>query len=133
MHYYIYVNHQMDVNRSKGDYSQQLYSFKYHFYKNLVEIKICQHGHTTNDFYFPTGGLSEPCYNQIMVHLAVADPGGALGAQAPPSPHFWGPRLYSEAQIAPFYTQQKNVQKIFALLRSAYYFNSQLTYFDQNH
>ena len=61
--------HQVDVNRSQGDYSQQLYSFKYNFYKNLVGIKTCQHGYTTNDFYFPTWGLSEPCYNQIMGHL----------------------------------------------------------------
>ena len=30
---------------------------------------------------------------------------GGPGARAPTSPHFWGPRLYSEAQIAPFYTQ----------------------------
>ena len=36
--------------------------------------------------------------------VAVADPGGPRGP-GPPSPHFWGPRLYSEAQIAPFYTQ----------------------------
>ena len=35
---------------------------------------------------------------------SVADPGGPRGP-GPPSPHFWGPRLYSEAQIAPFYTQ----------------------------
>ena len=69
MHNYTYVNHQMDVNRSQGDYSQQRYSFKYHFYKNLVGIKTCQHGDTTNGLYFPTGGLSEPCYNQIIVHL----------------------------------------------------------------
>ena len=59
----------MDVNRTQGDYSRQLYIFKYHFYKNLVGIKTCQHGDTKNDFYFPIGGLSEPCYNQIMVHL----------------------------------------------------------------
>ena len=41
---------------------------------------------------------------------------GALGARAPPSPHFWGPRLYSEAQIAPFYTQiTANFSKKFCL------------------
>ena len=46
--------------------------------------------------------------------------------------YFWGPRLYSEAQIAPFYTQiTENFSKNFASLHSAYYFNSQLTYFDQ--
>ena len=39
---------------------------------------------------------------------------------------FWGPDCT-------FYTQQKIVQKNFALLCSAYYFNSQLTYFDQKH
>ena len=59
----------MDVNITQGHYSQQLYSFKYNFYNNLVGIKTGQHGYTTNYFYFPTGGLSEPCYNQIMVHL----------------------------------------------------------------
>ena len=42
----------------------------------------------------------------------------------PPRPHFWGPRLYSEAQI---------FKKKFASLCSAYYFNSQLTYFDKKH
>ena len=65
----ISVYHQMDVNLTQGDYPQQLYSFKYNLYKNLVGIKTCQHGDTTNYFYFPTGGLSEPCCNQIMVHL----------------------------------------------------------------
>ena len=117
---------------------------------------------------------------------SVADPGGGPGGPAPPSPHFWGPRLYSEAQIAPFYTQitekfskrfclaslgiqfqfsidifwsktlenypfwgprlyseaqitpfytqiTENVSKNFASLRSAYYFNYQLTYFNQRH
>ena len=29
---------------------------------------------------------------------------GAPGAQAPPGPQIWGPRLYSEAQITPFDT-----------------------------
>ena len=68
------------------------------------------------------------------MHITLADPGGAPGARAPPSPHFWGPRLYSEAQIAPFYTQiTEKFSKNFASLRSAYYFNSQLTYFDQKH
>ena len=56
----------------------------------------------------------------------VADPGG---------PHFWGPRLYSETpNCISFYTQkQNNLQKNFASLHSAYYFNSHLTYFDQKH
>ena len=48
--------------------------------------------------------------------------------------HFWGPRLYYEAQITPFYTQITEIfSKKFASLHSAYYFNSQLTYFDQRH
>ena len=48
--------------------------------------------------------------------------------------HFWGPKLYSEAQITPFYTQiTENSSKNFASLCSAYYFNSQLTYFNQRH
>ena len=63
----------------------------------------------------------------------VADPGGP-GDPGPLSPHFWGPRLYSEAQIAPFYTEiTEKFSKNFASLHSAYYFNSQLTYFDQKH
>ena len=37
--------------------------------------------------------------------IPVADSGGDPGGPGPPSPHFWGTRLYSEAQIAPFYTQ----------------------------
>ena len=41
---------------------------------------------------------------------------GSRGGPGPPSPHFWGPRLYSEAQIAPFYTQiTENFSKKFCL------------------
>ena len=45
------------------------------------------------------------------------------------TPHFWGPRLYSEAQITPFYTQI--TQTFFAMLCSACHLNSQKTHFDQ--
>ena len=69
---------------------------------------------------------------QLTTPVSSGSRAGALGARAPPSPNFWGPRLYSEAQIAPFYTSiTENFQKNFASLRSAYYFNCQLTYFDQ--
>ena len=43
---------------------------------------------------------------------------GALRPRPTLTPHFWGPRLYSEAQITPFYTQitQKFSKKFFLTL-----------------
>ena len=41
------------------------------------------------------------CNVFIFLPISVVDPGGP-GARAPLTPHFWGPRLYSEAQITHF-------------------------------
>ena len=77
---------------------------------------------------FPSSG-----YRKMLGHHTSS---GSTGGPepGPPAPHFWGPRLYSEAQIAPFYTQiTEKFSKNFTSLRLAYYFNSQWTYFDQKH
>ena len=49
-------------------------------------------------------------------HVSSGSGGGPRGPGPPPNPHFWGPRLYSEAQIVPFYTQiTEKISKKFCL------------------
>ena len=54
----------------------------------------------------------------VLYNVGYYNSSGSRGAgdPGPPSPHFWGPRLYSEGQIAPFYTQiTENFSKKFCL------------------
>ena len=61
--------------------------------------------------------------------IAVADPGGPWGPRPPLSPIFEAPDFIQRPKL--HLCTLKYFQKIFALLRSAYHSNSQLTYFDQ--